>query len=192
MECILTPQKTQIMTNSEGKFTSEIKINNEPLKIVDTLKYLGEIIDDKGSNTEIKSRTGQAVAALSKLNMICNYKALQQKLKIKLMLSLFSSLFVYECETWTITNELQGTMRAIEMRCLRRLLNITYRERITNIEVRSIVTREICPHSELLAIVITKKLKWFGHVIRSNTMYKTLLQGTIDGKRRRAPQEGPK
>ena len=52
------------------------------------------------------------------------------------------------------------------MRCLRRLLNITYRERITNIEVRSIVTRDIDPHSELLAIFIMEKLKWFGHVIR--------------------------
>ena len=71
------------------------------------------------------------------------------------------------------------------MRCLRRLLNITYRERITNIEVRSIVNREISPHSELLATVITKKIKWFGHVIRSNTMSKTLRQCTIDGKRRR-------
>ena len=30
--------KTQIMTNSEGKFTYEIKISNEPLKIVDTFK----------------------------------------------------------------------------------------------------------------------------------------------------------
>ena len=66
--------KTQIMTNSEGKFTSEIKINNEPLKIVETFKYLGAIIDDKGSNTNIKARTGQAVAALSKLNIIWNDK----------------------------------------------------------------------------------------------------------------------
>ena len=46
---------------------------------------------------------------------------------------------------------------------------------MTNIEVRSIVTREIGPHSVLLAMVIIKKLKWFGHVIRSNTMSKILL-----------------
>ena len=46
-------------------------------------------------------------------------------------------------------------------------------------------TRELGPHSELLAMVITKKLKWFGHVIRYNTMSKTLLQCTVDGKRRR-------
>ena len=58
------------MTNSEGKFTTEIKINNKPLNIVDTLKYLGAIIDDKGLKIEIKARTGQGVAALSKLNII--------------------------------------------------------------------------------------------------------------------------
>ena len=42
------------------------------------------------------------------------------------------------------------------------------------------------PHSELLAMDITKNLKLVGHVIRSNTMSKTLkLQCTIDRKRRR-------
>ena len=70
------------------------------------------------------------------------------------------------------------------MRCLRRLLNISYRDRITNIEVRNRVTKEIGPHSELLAMVITK-LRWFGHVIRSNSMSKTILQGSIEGIRRR-------
>ena len=72
--------KTQIMTNS-GKFTFEIKINNEPFTIVDTFKYLGAIIDDKESKIEIKSRTGHAVADLSKLNIIWNDKSLQLKLK---------------------------------------------------------------------------------------------------------------
>ena len=71
------------------------------------------------------------------------------------------------------------------MRCLRRLLNISYRDRITNIEIRNRVTKEIGPHSELLAMVIAKKLRWFGHVIRSNSMSKTILHGSIEGKRRR-------
>ena len=71
------------------------------------------------------------------------------------------------------------------MRCLRRLLNISYRDRITNIEVRNRVTKEIGPHSELLAMVIKKKLIWFGHVIGSNSMSKTILQGSIEGIRRR-------
>ena len=74
------------------------------------------------------------------------------------MLSLVSSIFLYAYETWNITKELQGKIRALEMRFLRRLLNITYREIITNIEVRSIITCEIGPHSELLAMVIRKNV----------------------------------
>ena len=34
-------------------------------------------------------------------------------------------------------------------------------------------------------MVIAKKMRWFGHVIRSNSMSKTILQGSIEGKRRR-------
>ena len=60
-------------------------------------------------------------------------------------------------------------------------MNISYRDRITNIEV----TKETGPHSELLAMVITKKLRWFGHVIRSNSMSTTIIQFSIEGKRRR-------
>ena len=38
-----------IMTNSEGIFNSEIKINDKPIKIVDKFKNLGSIIDDTGT-----------------------------------------------------------------------------------------------------------------------------------------------
>ena len=177
--------KSQIMVNSEGSFTSEIKINNEPLKVVDSFKYLGAIIDDKGSKAEILARTGQTIADLSRLNVIWYDKSLKLKLKIRLIQSLVNSIFLYACETWTITMELQRKIQTLEMRCLRRLLNISYRDRITNIEVRNRVTKEIGPHSELLAMVIAKKLRWFGHVTRSNSMSKTILQGSIEGKRRR-------
>ena len=108
---------------------------------------------------------------------------LKLKLKIRLLQSLVNSIFLYACETWTITKELQRKITTLEIRCLRRLLNISYRDRITNIEVRNRVTKEIDPHSELLAMVITQKLRWFGHVIRSNSMSKTILQGSIEGIR---------
>ena len=71
------------------------------------------------------------------------------------------------------------------MRCLRKLMNIAYRDKITNIEVRSRVVKEIGKYSELLAMVIEKKLRWFDNVSRSNSMCNTMLQGSIEGKRRR-------
>ena len=68
------------MTNSEGIFTSRISINNTPLKVVDLFKYLGAIIDDKGSKAEILSR----IAALSNLNAIWYDTSLHLKAKIQL------------------------------------------------------------------------------------------------------------
>ena len=143
--------KTQIMANYEGSFTSEIKINNDPLKVVDSFKYLGAIIDDKDSKAEILARTVQTIASLSRLNVIWYDNTLKLKLKIQLLQSTVNSIFLYACDIWTITKELQRKIITLEMRFLRRLLNISYIDRITNIEVRNSVTKEIGPHSELLA-----------------------------------------
>ena len=71
------------------------------------------------------------------------------------------------------------------MRCLRQLLGIDYRQHVTNESVRKIVTSEIGKHQELLEIVKTRKLKWFGHTTRSDGLSKTCLQGTVSGGRAR-------
>ena len=139
----INAKKTQIMTNSEGNFTSEIKINNDILNIVEKFKYLGAIIDDKGYKSEIIARTGQTITALSKLNVIWYDKSLHLNLNIRLMQSIVNSIFLYACETWTLIKELQGRIRALEMICLRRLMNISYRDKITNIEVRCQVVNKL-------------------------------------------------
>ena len=47
--------------------------------------------------------------------------------KIRLMRSLVTSIFLYACESWTLTAELQRRIQAIEMRCYRKILHISYR-----------------------------------------------------------------
>ena len=44
--------------------------------------------------------------------------------KIRLMRSLVTSIFLYACESWTLTAELQRRIQAIEMRCYRKILHI--------------------------------------------------------------------
>ena len=97
-----------------------------------------------------------------------------------------NSIFQYACETWTLSKDLHKIIRVLEMRFLRRFLNIIYKYGVTNVEVKRRVTCQIGTHSELLATVIEKTLKWFGNVIRSDTISITILQGiSVDGKRRR-------
>ena len=98
------------------------------------------------------------------------------------------SIFLYACETWTITTDIERRMQALEMRCFRKLLSILYRDHITNEEVKARIGNAIGPYEDLLTTVKRPKLKWFGHVTRSSGLAKTILQGTVQRGRRRGRQ----
>ena len=91
---------------------------------------------------------------------------------------------VYYSESWTLTAELEKRTQAFEMRCYRRLLNISYKDHVTNEEVRRKIQAAIGEYDELLTLVKKRKLRWFGHVSRSSGLAKTILQGTVKGKRK--------
>ena len=50
-------------------------------------------------------------------------------------------------------------------------------------EVCAKIQQAIIPHKDLLTIVKRCKLKWYGHVICSSRLAKTILQGTVKGGR---------
>ena len=84
------------------------------------------------------------------------------------MRSLVISIFLYACESWTLTAELEKRTHAFEMRCYRRLLNISYKGHVTNEEVRRKIQAAIGEDDELLTLVKKRKLRWFGHVSKSS------------------------
>ena len=105
------------------------------------------------------------------------------------MRSLVASIFLYACESWTLTAELQRRIQAMEMRCYRRILHISYKEHVTNEEVPAKIQQAIGPHEDLLTTVKRCKLQWYGHVSRSPGLAKTNLQGTVKGGRRQGRQK---
>ena len=108
--------------------------------------------------------------------------------KIRLMRSLVRSIFLYACDSWVLTAELQRKVQAMEMRCYRRILHISHKDHVTNEEVRAKIQQAIGPHEELLTTVKRRKLQWYGHVSRSLGLAKTSLQGTVKGGRRQGRQ----
>ena len=91
-----------------------------------------------------------------------------------------TSIFLYACESWTLTAELQRRIQAREMRCYCRLLMSTMhliQRNITNNEVCAKIQQAIRPHEDLLTIVKRCKLKWYRHVSHSSGLAKTILQG---------------
>ena len=98
------------------------------------------------------------------------------------------SIFLYACESWTLTDATERKIQSMEMRCLRKLLDITYRDNISNEEVRNRTRQAIGPHEDLLT-VNRCKLKCYEHVTKSSGHAKTILQGTVPGRRRRGRQK---
>ena len=76
----------------------------------------------------------------------------------------------------------------MEMRCYSKILRISYKDRVTNEEVRAKIQQAIGPHEDPLIIVKRRKLQWYGHVSRSSGLAKTISQGTVKGGRRQGRQ----
>ena len=182
--------KTKEMTNNPNGFQREIKIKGQRLEEVENFKYLGAIISNEGSKPEILSRIAQTTAALSRLKTIWRDKNISLASKVKLMRTLILSTFLYACESWTLTAEIERRIQALEMRCYKRLLNISYKDHVTNEEVRNRIQNAIGVHDDLLTMVKKRKLRWYGHISRSSGMAKTILQGTVKGARRRGRRDG--
>ena len=161
-----------------------MKGEGQKLGTVTSFKYLGAVVSDDGSKPEVLSRIAQATAALTKLRPIWRDNNISLGSKVKLMRSLVISICLYACESWILTAELKKRTQAFEMRCYRRLLNISYKDHVTNKVVCRRIPAAIGEYDELLALVKKQKLRWFGHVSRSSGLAKTILQGTVKGKRK--------
>ena len=134
------------------------------------------------SSVTRKSIEHKALSHLKKIMITFSFK---RKVPIR---SFVTSIFLYACESWTLTAELQRRIRAMEMRCHRRSVRISYKDHATNEEVCAKIQHAIGSHEDLQTIVKRRKLKWYGHVSRSTGLAKTILQATVKGGRRQGRQ----
>ena len=94
------------------------------------------------------------------------------------MRSLVTSIFLYACESWTLSAELQRRIQGMPMR---------YYDSHTN---TMLPTRKSVPRFSRQSDHTLKrqKLQWYCHVSRSSGLAKTILQGTVKGGRRQGKQ----
>ena len=111
----ISAEKTKVMTNSASGIQREIKVKGQKLCTVTSFKYLGAVVSDNGFKPEVLSRIVQATAALTKLKPIWRDNNISLGSKVKLMRSLVISIFLYACESWTLSAELEKRTQAFGM-----------------------------------------------------------------------------
>ena len=82
-------------------------------------------------------------------------------LKCKLYRSFVLSVVLYSSETWTMNKSTQRNLESFDTSFLRRIRCFSYKERVTNEEVLA-RSRMSTPST----MIMIKRLKWFGHVLR--------------------------
>ena len=93
----ISAEKTQLTTDNTSGINTEIKVNIQKLETVTSFTYLASFITNslQARNT-VQDSTGNSSIDIISLSS-----------KIRLMRSLVTSIFLYACESWTLTAELK-------------------------------------------------------------------------------------
>ena len=99
----ISAEKTKLMSNNTSGINTEIKVNGQKLGTVTSFKYLDSVVTYEGSKSEILSSIAQTTAASTRLKPVWNERSISLSSKIRLIRSLVTPIFLYACESWTLT-----------------------------------------------------------------------------------------
>ena len=174
--------KTMFISRSEQTAKINISIEGKPIEQVEKMVYLGHIITETGKcDTEIKRRIAIAKSTFASLYKVLTSREVSLDTTKRLSKCYIWSTLLYGCETWTLSKALEKRIESFEIWTLRRILKISWANHKTNDEV---LTMAKCRRS-LLNNIMKRKLQYFGHIARKNSLQKVLLEGKLNGKRQR-------
>ena len=181
----LTLKRPKSWQRAKRRQISTSKVNNKKVEQVENYTCLGAIIAEDGeSRTEIRTRLAIARKSLVKLNNIWSNRGISSNTKKRLLKTLIWPIATYGCETWTLNKIEENKLNAFEMWTFRRILRISYRAHKTN----DLILQAVNERRTFLTAVKRQKLKYFGHIRRSEGLGNIILEGKIEGKRSRGRQ----
>ena len=105
--------------------------------------------------------------------------------KVCLIKAMVFPVVMYGCESWTVKKADHQRIDASELCCWRRLLESPLNCK----EIQPVHPKKINPEYSLEGRMLKLKLQYFGYLMqRADSFEKTLMLGTIEGRRRTGEQ----
>ena len=131
---------------------------------VEAFKYLGSFLSlQHDVLKEISVKLAEGRQRFPSLKKLWKRQELSIPLKCKLYRALVLSVVLYSSETWTMNKSTQRKLESFHTSYLRRILCFSYLERVAKEEVLARSRMSI-----LFAMIMIKRLKRFGDVLRMN------------------------
>ena len=105
-------------------------------------------------------RCQKANAVSYQLAPLLKHPSISTSTKAKLINAIFLPTLTYQCQTWSLTKDLERKLVTCEMKCLRKAVNKTRRDKI-----RNEVIRDMAGAKPVLQHIKQQQMKWFGHII---------------------------
>ena len=162
---------------------SEMKMDNEAIKKVESFKYLGSYVAHDGDlEVEVKHRINSGWIAWRGLTGVLCDKKISARLKGKVYKTAVRPALLYGCETWPVKESHEKKANVAEMRMLRWMCGVTMKDKIRNEQIRGTVKV-----IELSKKMQERRLNWYGHILRSEDDHigKQVMGMQVEGRRRR-------
>ena len=181
----MNTKKTKTMVvrrNVDEACRINIVVDGVTLEQVDKYTYLGQVITEDGRcEVEIRRRIQIAKTNFLKMKNILTSRKINIEIRRKIMECYILSSLLYAAETWTINEADWKRLEGFETWALRRMLKISYLEHRTNEDVFKLAKSG----RKLKIDILTRKIKYFGHLVRGNGLQRSILENYIPGSRGR-------
>jgi len=158
----ISREKTKTMGITQRSSPQPVAIAQENIEYVERFTYLGSVISSDGdAEADINTRLAKAAAVFRRLDNMWRSSTLSLKIKLDLYTSLVVSTAIYASETWKSTARICQQLDVFHQRNLRKILGITWKEHVTDMEVLSRTWQR-----RLQDIVAERRLWMAGHIIR--------------------------
>ena len=132
----ISREKTKVMEITQRPLTQPRAIAEGNIEYVERFTYLGSVISRDGDvEADINTRLAAAVFRLP--DNVWRSSTLSLKIKLDLYTSLIISTAIYTSETWKSTARIRQQLDVFHHRNLRKILGITWKDHVTNMEVLS-------------------------------------------------------
>ena len=149
--------------------------------VSDFILGVSKITADGDCSHEIKRRLLLERKVMTNLDSIFKNRDITLPKKVRLVKAMVFPVVMYGCESWTIKKVEHQRIDAFELWCWRRLLRVPWTAKRSN----QSILKDISPEYSLEGLMLKLKLQCFGHMMRTDSLEKTLMLGKIEGRRRR-------
>ena len=125
--------------------------------------FLGsKITADGDCSHEIKRRLLLGRKVMTNLGSILKSRDITLSTKVCLVKAMVLPVVMYGCESWTIKKAERQRIDALELRCWRTLLRVSWTTRRSN----QSILKEISSGCSLEGLILKLKFQYFGHLMR--------------------------